>query len=75
MERVKEKIMGKFIEVHFKTRPILINLDWVEEIHKEESGKARIYFAFKGPDACEQDSIITDESYEKICECVWRKGL
>lgn len=66
--------MGKFIEIISKGSPVLINLDWVEMVNRSEDGTATIYFAFTVPNGCEQDYILTDESYERIADLIWRKG-
>ena len=61
--------MNKFILVHIKGEPRLINLAWVEEIHPNDWGSA-IYFAFTCPGASEQDYMNVDESFETVMEKV-----
>lgn len=51
--------------MHQLGKPLLVNLDWVEDIWSTENG-TKIYFAFTSPDATSQDFITTDESYDKI---------
>ena len=58
--------MEQFIEVHTEEGKRLINLRWVEEIHKTPDGCATIYFASNCPD------IETDESYSEILNKIWR---
>ena len=65
--------MKEFIEVHVHApgteidrMPVMINLDWVEEICKDKEGRADIYLAFNSPSAYEQDRIKTVEGYEGI---------
>jgi len=64
--------MSNFIEVHVNGHPRLINLRWVEEIWDNGKDGVRIYFAFNYPDACEQDNIIVDETYDEIRRMIWR---
>lgn len=58
--------MAKFIEVHLEGRPIMVNLDYVEEIEKANNGKCTIYQSFNCPDASEQDYIKPDETYDEV---------
>lgn len=58
--------MEQFIEVHTEEGKQLINLRWVEEIHKNPDGYATIYFASNCPD------IETYESYSEISSKIWR---
>ena len=57
--------MSRFIKVHRKGRPHLINLDWVEEIREN-----RIYFAFNVPNAVEQDYLEVDETFEQLLKMI-----
>jgi len=57
--------MARFIEVHREGNPILVNLDWVEEVMEAERG-ATIYFAFNLPHAEEQDYVTVDESFDEM---------
>ena len=63
--------MEQFIEVHFEGAKQLINLRWVEEIHKNLDGGTTIYFAFSCPHSDEQDYIKVDESYSEILSKIW----
>lgn len=72
--------MKEFIEVHihapgkeFDRRPVMVNLDWVEDIHKGKEDHAEIYLAFNSPRAYEQDHLKTVESYDDIKLKIWRK--
>lgn len=58
--------MARFIEIHQNDFPVLVNLDWVEEIRDEVTGGATIYFAFTNPNCDEQDHFRADESFEVI---------
>ena len=64
--------MKQFIEVHIKGEKRLINLQWVEEIHKNPDGSATIYFAFNCPNSIDQDYMKVDESYNEILSEIWR---
>ena len=64
------KNADKFIEVHIKGAPWLVNLDYVEQISKD-GNRAMIYLAFNIPDAVEQDSMSIDESYEWLRDRIW----
>ena len=64
--------MENFIEVHINEEKRLINLRWVEEIHKNPDGCATIYFAFNCPNTLDQDYMIVDEGYNEILKLIWR---
>ena len=64
--------MEQFIEVHVKGAKRLINLRWVEEIHKDPDGRATIYFEFNCPNYIDQDYMEVDESYSEILSKIWR---
>ena len=63
--------MAKFIEVHIDGKNVLGNLLWVEEILETANGNADIFLAFNVPNAFEQDSITTDESYSEVLRMIW----
>lgn len=63
--------MPKFFIVHHNGERRFVNLDWVEEIH-DEGEHATIYFAFNCPDACSQDYLKTDESFDEVLKKIWR---
>ena len=67
----KGKLMSNFISAHYNGERRLINLDWVEEIH-EDGDHAIVYFGFNCPDACQQDYLETDESFDDISRRIWR---
>lgn len=58
--------MAKFIELHLKGNPVMVNLDYVEQIEKRESGKCTIYQSFNCPNVLEQDYIKPDETYDEV---------
>lgn len=61
--------MCNFIVVHEKGEERIINLNWVEEIRRDED-QAIIFFAFRDPDCIEQDNIKTDEPYHTVKQMV-----
>lgn len=62
--------MARFIEVHQDGDPMLVNLDWVEQIMGAESGSI-IYFAFNLPYGVEQDTVTVDEGYGEMQRKIW----
>ena len=64
--------MEQFIEVHTEEGKRLINLRWVEKIHKTPDGCATIYFAFNRRNSIGQDYMRVDESYSEILSKTWR---
>lgn len=62
--------MARFIEVHREGDPILVNLDWVEQIMIGDNGST-IYFAFNLPHGVEQDYVTVDEGYGEMQRKIW----
>lgn len=58
--------MAKFIEIHVKGNPNLVNLDYVEQISAREHNRCVIYQSVVCPDAVEQDYLYPDEPYDMI---------
>ena len=58
--------MAKFIELHIKGKPVMVNLDYVEQIEKRDNEKCSIFQSFNCPGALEQDYIRPDETYDEV---------
>lgn len=58
--------MAEFIEVHCNGESLFVNLKWIEEVRNDERHGCTIYLSFSCPNACDQDYIIADESYDEV---------
>ena len=65
--------MANFIEVHCDGARRFINTAWIEEIAGNFDQRATIYFAFTSPNAYEQDSLETDETYSEVKEKIFTR--
>ena len=67
--------MSKFIElVDSGGRFHFVNVDYIEDVVKIGVNECEVYFAFNCPNACEQDYIKPQQTYDDVVAMI-RKAV